>query len=57
MDAEVDACPLAGFHNLVLELFLDFCNHFLNACRVDTSVNHELMQGQTANFPSYRVEA
>ena len=56
MYAQVDAGALSGFKNLILKLFADLCNDFLDAGRMDTAVNYELMQCQTGNFPSYRIE-
>ena len=54
--AEVNAGPLSGLENLVLKLLLDLCYDFLDAGRVDTAVDYELMQGEPCNLAPHRVE-
>ena len=56
MDSEVDTCPLTCLHDLVLKLLLYLCDYFLDTCRVDTAVDHELVESKSCNLPSYRVE-
>ena len=56
MYAEVDTCPLAGFHNFVFKLLLHLCYDFLDTCRMDTSVEYELVKGKACNLSSYWVE-
>ena len=56
VDTEVDGCALTGLDNLVVELLLNLCHNLLDACRVDTSVGYELVQGKAANLTTYWVE-
>ena len=56
VDAEVDACPLAGLEDLVLELFLDLCDHFLDACGMDAAVDDELMKRESCDLPANGIE-
>ena len=56
MYSKVNASALACFHYFIFHLFLHLGNDFFNACRVDTSVCHELVEGQTANFTANGVE-
>ena len=56
VDSQVDAGPLTCFHNLVFKLLLHFRYHFLDTGRMDTSVDNQLMESKSGNFPSDRVE-
>ena len=56
MDAEVDTCPLTCLHDLFLKLLLHLCDNFLDTCRMYTSVNYQLMEGETCNLSSHWVE-
>lgn len=53
---KVDSCALASLDYLVVELLLHLCHNFLDACRMDTSVGHELMESQAANLTTNGVE-
>ena len=57
VDSEVDAGSLSCLHDLILELLLYFCHNLLDACRMNTSVNHELVKCKTSHLSSYRVES
>ena len=47
VDAKIDACALADFHNLFLELLFCFCNNFLDA----SGVTADLGSGNTFAAP------
>lgn len=57
VDTKVDCCPFTGFDNFFLYLFAYFGHHFLNTCRMDTSVCHQLVKSQTGNFTANRVKS
>ena len=57
VDTEVDGSTLTGFDDLVVELLLHLGDHFLDTCRMDTSVADELMERQTTYLTAHRVEA
>ena len=56
MDTKVDRCTFTGFYDFFFYLFTYFSHYFFDACGVDTSVGHKLMQCQTGNFTSNRGE-
>ena len=56
MYAQVDASAFTRFDDFVFHLFLYFGNHFFNASRVNTSICHQLVQSQSANFATNRIE-
>ncbi len=41
--AKVDASALSCLQNLVFKLFTNLINHFLNTCRMYTSIYYKLM--------------
>ena len=57
MDSKVDASSLASLKNLILKLFLNLGNHFLDACRMDSSIHDKLMQSESRHFPADRIES
>ena len=57
VDTEVDSRTLTRLDNLVVELFLHLGNDLLDTCRMDTAVSHELVEGQTADLTTHRVES
>ena len=56
VDAEVDAGALAGLKYLILKLFLDLGDDFLDAGRVAAAVDNELVEGQAGHLAADRVE-
>ena len=56
MDTEVDGSALTRLDDLVVELFLDFGNHLFDTCRVDTTIADQLMESQTADLTTDRIE-
>ena len=56
VNAQVDGSTFTGFYDFFFYLFAHFGYHFLNTCRVNTSVRYQLMQGQTSHFATYRIE-
>ena len=56
VNSKVDACPLSGFKYLILKLFLYLGHHLLDACRMDSSVDYELVESKSCNLPPDRVE-
>ena len=56
VDAEVDGCALTSLDYLVVELLLHLCHYLLDACRVDTSVGYELVEGKATNLATNGVE-
>ena len=44
VDTEVDGSTLTRLHNLLIHLLFHFMHHFLDAGRVDTSVDDQLLQ-------------
>ena len=56
MDSEIDAGSLTCLHDLVFKLLLHLCDNLFDTCRVDTSVDDELVKGKSRNLSSYRVE-
>ena len=57
VDAEVDARPLADFLNLLVDFLRHFRHDFLDACGVNPTVRHELVQSESCNLPPHRIEA
>ena len=57
VDTKVDCCPFTSFDDFFLYLFAYFGHHFLNTCRMDTSVCHQLVKSQTGNFTANRVKS
>ena len=56
VDADVDGCALTCLDYLVVELLLHLCHYLLDACRVDTSVGYELVEGKASNLATNGVE-
>ena len=56
MDTQIDGRTLTCLDNLVIELFLHLRHHFLNTGRMDTTVAHQLMEGQTTGLTTHGVE-
>ncbi len=56
VDSEVDGRALSCLDDLLFHLFFDFRHNLLDACRVDTSVDYELMQSKTCYFTSDGIE-
>src|SRR5207253_2108578 len=56
-EADVDDGVLAGPDAKLLDLGLAVLVDLLNAVRVDAAVEHELLEGEPADLPAYRVEA
>ena len=56
VDAHVDAGALARLQDLVLELLAHLGHHLLDAGRVDTAVDHQLVQRQARHLAADRVE-
>ena len=54
--SQIDHGTLTGLYDLVFHLLLHLRYHLLDTSRMDTSVGHKLMQCQTGNFTSNRVE-
>ena len=57
MNTQVDRGALTSFNNFLFHLFAHFGHHFFNACGVDTTVGHQLMQCQASNFAAHGIEA
>ena len=57
MNTKVDSCTLTCFDDFIIKLLLNFCDNFLNACRVNTSVCYQLMKCQAANLTANWVES
>ena len=57
MYAQVDSCALAHLENLLVDLLLYLCHHFLDASRVYAAVGYKLVQSQAANLASDGVES
>ena len=45
MNAEVDSGTFTNFNNLFFYLFVYFVYNFFDACRMDTSICNELVEG------------
>ena len=56
MDTEVNAGSLTSLKYLVLKLFLNLGNNLLDTCRVDSSVNDQLMQGKSRHLSAHRIK-
>ena len=56
VDTQVDSRALTSLYHLVLQLFLHLGNHLLDTGGVDTTVGHQLVQGQTTHLTTNRVE-
>ena len=56
VDTQVDGRTFTRFDNFFFHLFAYFSYHLFDTGRMDTSVSHKLMQGQTGNFTANRVE-
>ena len=56
MNTEVDGGALTSLDDLVVKLLLDFGNHLLDTCGVDTAIADQLMEGQTADLTTDRIE-
>ena len=56
VNPEVYAGPLSCLEYLIFELTADLGNDFLDACRMNAAVSHQLMQGQTGNLTAYRLK-
>ena len=56
VDTEVDGGTLTGLDDFVLQLLLHLGHHLFNTCRMDTTVAHQLVQGQTAGLAAYGIE-
>ena len=56
VDTQVDGSTFTRFNNFFFHLFAYFSYHFFDTGRMDTTVSHKLMQGQTGNFTANRVE-
>ena len=57
MHTHVDGCALTCLDDLFLKLLAHLCHHLFDTCRVDTTVEHELMQCQTGSLATHWVEA
>ena len=56
VDAEVNAGTFTYFENFLFELLLYLCHNLLDTCRMDASVDDELMESKTRNLTSHRIE-
>ncbi len=56
VDAEVDGSAFACFDDLFLDLFAYFSHNLLDACGVDASVSHKLMQRKASYLAAHGVE-
>jgi hypothetical protein len=56
VDTEVDGGALTGFDNLVVQLLLHLGHHFLDTGGMDTAVGHQLVERQTADLTTHRIE-
>ena len=56
MNTEVDSCTLTSFDNFIIQLLLHLGYHLLDTGWVDTAVSNQLMESQTANLTTNRVE-
>jgi len=57
VDAEVDGSTFAGLYDFFLNLLAHFIHDLLDACGMDASVGHELMERQAGYLAAHRVEA
>ncbi len=57
MNAKVDGCAFSRLYDFVVELFLHLCHNFLDACRMDTTVAHQLVQSQATYLAADGVES
>ena len=56
MDAQVDSSTFTGFDDFLFYLLAYFGNYLFDACRVDASVRHQLVQCKACNLAANRVE-
>ena len=56
MDTEVDAGALTDLHDLFVELLANLGYNLLDACGMDTTVGHQLMQGQACHLAADGIE-
>ena len=56
-DAALHNCLLACFPDFLFNVFLCFCNHFFDSCRMDASVFYKALKSKTGNFPADWIEA
>ncbi len=56
MNTEVDGGPLSCFNNFIFYLLPDLGHHFFNTGRMDTAVDHQLVQRQTGHFATHRIK-
>ena len=57
MDTEVNRSTFTCLDDLLLHLFGDFSHHFLDTCRVDTTVLHQLVEREARYLTAYRIES
>ena len=55
--SQIDHGTLTGLYDLVFHLLLHLRYHLLDTSRMDTSVLYQLMQGQTSDLTTNRVES
>ena len=55
--SQIDHGTLTGLYDLVFHLLLHLRYHLLDTSRMDTSVLHQLMQSQTSDLTTNRVES
>ncbi len=56
MDTEVNSCTLTCLDDFIIQLLLHLGYHLLDTGWVDTSVSYQLVESQTANLTTNRVE-
>ena len=56
VDSQVDTCSFSSLKDFILKLFLDFRHNFLDAGRMDTPVDHKLVESQPCDLPADRIE-
>ncbi len=44
MNTHIDGSSFSNFYNFFFNLFLGFCDHFFNSCRVNSAVSYQLMK-------------
>ena len=54
--AQIDRRALTRLDDLILDLLTHLGNDLFDASRMDASVLHQLMQSQTGDLATYRVE-
>ena len=56
VDTQVNSCTLTGFNDFFFHLLAHFSHHFLNTCRVNTTVGHQLVKGKACNLTAHRIK-